>query len=57
MSNQQRALAESVNMILLVCTDKQLFTEKMEFLADIHYKKGISSIEYTPFGQVSLIIK
>jgi hypothetical protein len=54
MSNQQRSLVQFIDMILLVCNDKEVFLSKMEILADIHYKKGVTAIEYNSFGRVSI---
>jgi hemoglobin-like flavoprotein len=48
---QSKALVGFLNLGLSAYQDKKGFHDKLKFLTDIHYKRGIRAPSYGPFGE------
>jgi hypothetical protein len=51
LSQQGKMLAGFINLMLEASAEKE-YLMKLEKVAESHYNRGVTSFEYTPFGEV-----
>jgi hypothetical protein len=52
MSNHLRVIVEFISMMIMAASNKDEFLEKMDKVSDFHFQRGITALEYGPFGEV-----